>query len=186
MKTGISVRAGISALFCALFVLPGFASAAPVTINLSVQFVDPTGHLEGSGQFDYDPVTGEFSNINFLAPAGDVSGAAYVTTNDTFASDTRISFFSSSSADLTGVRWFDLGLDGSLSDLANGIVASLTGVFGGDLLCNNSGCSDTTVLRALAPPISVTLAVSDVPLPAALPLFIAGLGGLAFARRRNA
>ncbi|GJL91797.1 VPLPA-CTERM sorting domain-containing protein [Hyphococcus sp.] len=186
MKTKNFARAGIAALFSTLFVLFGSASAAPVTLNLTIQFLDPSGSLEGSGQFDYDPVTGEFSNINFSAPAGDVSGAAFVTTNDTFAGDTRISFLSTSVVDLTGARWFDLGLDGSLSDLANGLVASLTGVFGGDLLCNNSDCSDTSILRNLAPPASVTLAVSDVPLPAALPLFIAGLGGLAFARRRKA
>ena len=167
-------------------VMTGAAEAAPVTFEITTVFGGGDTGLSATGTFDYDPTTNEFSNINLTTPDGTILGGNYIVATPG-AGDTVLNFTSTTDMDLTGANFLRFGLSGSLTDLANGVVDSLSVIFGFEAICQEATCpfpgfgQDTA--RGFSGASSVTL--SEVPLPGAAWLFLAGAGGL-IARRRAA
>lgn len=173
-------RTALMALIGGLFISQ--AQAATILVNINFGGVD-TG-LSAVGQFDYDPMTDTFSNINITSEAGTLPGATYIAESPLDFGIT-VQFASTTSSDLTGESTLEFNVSGgTLADLVAGNVASL-GLAGpaGEYLCGDANCTAFTV-RNIANNSSLVLA-PEVPLPAALSLFLAGLGGLGMAKRRR-
>ena len=176
-----SLTASIS-IALMLIILPGSATAAPVTFNIDAIFGGGDSGLTATGTFDYDPVTNEFSNINLTTPDGTISGGTYIGAFAS-ASDTLLDFTTTTNADLTGSNRFSWTLSGSLNDLINGLTSSLGLLIASEGVCADATCSNFPG-RGFSGMSSVTLA--EVPLPGAALLFLTGFAGLLARRKLSA
>ncbi|MEO1240899.1 MAG: VPLPA-CTERM sorting domain-containing protein [Pseudomonadota bacterium] len=176
------ISTALLALIGSLFI----SQAQAATILVNIEFGGANTGLTATGQFDYDPMTDTFSNIDITSQTGSLPGATYIAEPPTNVFGTTVAFISSTASDLTGARLITFNLSGSLTDLVAGTVASL-GIVGptGDIVCADAACSSFSELRGLVGGGAALTLAPEVPLPAALPLFVAGLGGLGLVQRRR-
>ena len=172
----------------AAFGLSAPASAAPVTWDLvDVAFEDGG---TASGTFTYDADTNLYSAINIVTTAGSIQGGAeYDLLPSLFAfSATRFGAVPVPSPGLSGLTIFSITLASALTN-AGGSVAILTGKDSAEGLCTNFNCSIFNGFgggaRNFVSGYVSTEAASEVPLPAALPMFLAGLAGVGALRRKK-
>ncbi|WP_428409518.1 VPLPA-CTERM sorting domain-containing protein [Hyphococcus sp.] len=160
------------------------AQAAPVTWYLQDVGFDDGGTAVGSFVFDAD--AGVFSDINVTTTAGSaLDGETYdVPLPSSPGNATFLSFANSAGiADFTGYDAIGIELDSAMTNLGGLILIKIAG-FALESRCVTADCF------AVADPLrritSGYITTSEVPLPAALPLFLAGLAGLGFVKRKHA
>ena len=174
-----------------------FAQAQAAVITYHLQDVVFNDGGTASGSFDFDTETNAFSNVNIVTTAGSVLGgtvhdrqvfeyegekAAYFTDFDLEAA------FNSDDPDFTGASLFYASRSaigsGTFSELGVEAVVAFSDL--DEYLCLNADCSESSIRYAYGGSFSfVTYDLAEVPIPAALPLFLTGLAGLGFAKRRK-
>jgi len=159
----------------------GAASANPVTWTLQDWVFDDGGTASGSFVFDAD--TGVYSSINIITTAGStLSGDSYGVPFPPYGGNEEIMLaVPEALADLTGslvlaVTWADL-----LTNAGGSVYADLMESLVAEFICLDATCFKVDSARFLVS----GFITSEVPLPAALPLFAAGLAGVASLRRRK-
>ena len=164
----------IGALVAASFmVLP--AHAAVITYTLENVIFDDGG--TASGSFDYDTSTGDFSNVSIVTTAGSVlEGTSYGN------SGTAGGFFN----DFGSIRYVLETLTPINDQLGLSALISLSTIREQEFDIPRPGVA--TLIRerfGTGQLVTDDLTVSEVPVPAALPLFLAGLAALGLVRRRQ-
>jgi hypothetical protein len=157
-------------LFLVLVIFSISAQAAPVTWAVNNANFDDGGAL--TGQFDYDDVTDEYSNVSLNVSAGTLFDSAYY--NLVFTGDATEAWFPESGyipGPLT--RTLVLEFSQALSSAGGSVDLMGTDGYPGDF--------ETTPRVLLA---GATL--SAVPIPAAVWLFGSALAGLGWMRRKRA
>jgi PEP-CTERM motif-containing protein len=165
-------------LFVALFVLFSVApilSAQAATLTWVLQNVMFADGGTATGSFGYDADTNNFSAINITTSVNAGLGTTYgvptgVGTSTLF--DTVTAF------PVTGESRLIFELAAAMTNLGGTIAINLFGIFlDVELLCTEPSCTTLTTHRFLT---QGAITASPVPLPAALPLFAAGLGAMGF------
>ncbi len=163
------------------------ANAAPVTWTLVDAAFEDGG--TASGTFTYDADTNVYSNIDIVTTAGSIqSGAEYHLLPSLFAfSATRFGATPVPPPGLAGKTIFSITWANALTN-NGGLVSILTGSPSAEGLCLNFNCSIFNGYKGGARNFVsgyVTTDASPVPLPAALPLFLAGLAGVGALKRKK-
>ena len=154
-----------------LIVNIGAASAVPITWTLQdFAFVDGG---TASGMFDFDADTGQVSNIDIITTAGTILPGETFQFNIDFG-DRFFLFTSEPTSDAGSVPAFSFLLASSLTN-AGGTIAVESG---------SEGAGPPDGIQRFIASGSLTT-ISEVPLPAAAWMFLAGLGGLSAARRKK-
>jgi len=169
----------------AAFGLSAPASAAPVTWTL-VDAVFADGG-SASGTFTYDADTNTYSAINIVTTAGSIqSGDDYNILAPMFVhSATRFGAVPVPSPGLTGLTIFSVTWASALTN-AGGVVSILLGGGSSEGVCVNFNCSIFNSVGGGARAfVSGYVTTSEVPLPAALPMFLAGLAGVGAMRLKK-
>jgi hypothetical protein len=162
------------------------ASAATITVDIAYGGAD--SGVSASGQFDYDLLSGTFSNVSILAGAGTLPATTFIAVAPNAGIfGTTADFVNTDAADLTGARRLAFNFSGTLADLINGVVPFLNPAGpSGDVLCSNAGCTSFSSQRGISTGGSTfALAPSPVPLPASALLLFAGLAVLGAAGKRR-
>lgn len=159
------------------------AQAAPVTWSLQDVVFEDGGVATGSFVFDAD--TGVFSEINVTTTMGSVlDGESYDIPLPVSGGNEQFLIFANSAgvADFTGFNVIAIQLSDQMTNLGGMIALSIAG-FTFEYTCVDSDClGPADPLRRL----SSGYITSEVPAPAALPLFAIGLAGLgAHLRKRR-
>jgi len=188
----MKIRIILSALAAVFFVSP--VSAAVVTYTLQDVTFEDGG--TASGSFDYDTDTMLFSNISIVTTAGTLFDGTTHFSHPPFAITGVNAFFVDSDATgstglptLTDATSILLGIrDGDvftslLPDLGISSVIALDLIAEGT--CTQADCFRSVPFRSASSGFLVTDDLSQVPLPAALPLFLFGLSGLGFTTWRK-
>ncbi len=172
---------GLAFALLAHFAAIGAACANPVTWTLQDWVFDDGGTASGSFVFDAD--TGVYSNINIITTGGSaLAGDSYGVPFPPFPGNEEIILaVPEALADLTGslvlaVTWADF-----LTNAGGTVYADLMESLVAEFICLDSTCFKASASRFLVS----GFITSEVPLPAALPLFAAGLAGVASLRRRK-
>jgi len=159
------------------------AHAVPVTWFLQDVAFNDGGVATGSFVFDADTAT--FSDINVTTTSGSIlTGETYDSVLPVSPGNSSFLSFANSAGvgDFTGFDAIAIALSGTMTN-AGGLLAINIAGFASESRCVDSDCF------AVANPFrSITsgfITTSEVPLPAALPLFLAGLAGLGFAKRKR-
>jgi len=163
------------------------AQAAVVTYTLQDVTFEDGG--TASGSFDFDTITMIFSNIEITTTAGTLFDGTTHMSQPPFASTSGLSFFVDSDATsvsgapaLAGATSLFLGVaDGPvftslLPQLGLSSIIALELISEGT--CINPSCTSASSIRVAESRFLVTDGLSEVPLPAALPLFLLGLASL--------
>ena len=151
------------------------ANAAVITYTLENVIFDDGG--TASGGLDYDTDTASFSNVSIITTAGSVlEGTSYGN------SGTANGFFN----DFGSIRYVLETLIPIDDQLGLSALISLSMIREQEFDIPRNGVA--TLIRerfGTGQLVTDDLTVSEVPVPAALPLFLAGLAGLAAVRRRR-
>lgn len=162
------------------------ANAAPVTWTLVNAVFEDGG--TASGTFTYDADTNTYSAINIITTAGSIqSGAEHDIVAPMFAhASTRFGAVPVPSPGLTGLTILAITWASPLTN-AGGLVSILTSDHAsGEGLCLNFNCSVFySYLGGSRQLISGYVTTGEVPLPAALPMFLAGLAGVGALRLKK-
>lgn len=166
----------------------GSANAAVVTWTLQdVAFADGGA---ASGTFDFDAATGAYSNIAITTTDGAArSGVSYGIPNPSSSGNADLLIaVTGSFADFTGVPELAMNWEAALTDLGGTVALNIAG-FSFESDCVDATCAgvanNSDLRRFISGYVTTTPSVSDVPLPAALPLFLAGLAGIGAMRRKK-
>lgn len=176
-------RAAIVAAACFTASL-GAASAAPVTWYLQ-DFVFGDGGT-ASGSFVFDASTGSYSDIMITTTDGTTrSGEVYGAPNPSSSGNATVMIaLTTGAGDLTGVPQLAIEWSAALTDLGGIVAADIAG-FTFEAQCAVANCASVQgPIRFLSSGF-ITSDLSQIPAPAALPLFLAGVAGLGAARRRK-
>lgn len=170
----------------ALGALPQLASAIPVL--WSVNYTNEIGNTAVTGSFVYDADLSQYSAVDLTATDGvGISNTTYNFVSP-FPGDPE--FRNREDADRTGEKLLGILSFTPLTNMG-GIIANNAPsavFFFFPVRCVDSICNSTQSLQASGNPTASTLTGTPirvpVPAPATFPLLLAGLGSLAFARRR--
>ncbi|MEZ5894401.1 MAG: VPLPA-CTERM sorting domain-containing protein [Parvularculaceae bacterium] len=186
MRNPTSEPLALLAAVLSTFGLCAPAGATPVTWTLADAVFSDGG--TASGTFIYDADANVYSNVDIVTTAGSKqSGAEYHLLPSLFAfSATRFGAVPVASPALSGKTIFSITWASALTN-DGGIVGILTGSPSGEGVCSNFNCSIFTGFGGGARNFvsGYATTASEVPLPAALPLFFAGFAGLGAASRRQ-
>jgi hypothetical protein len=165
-------------LFVALFVLFSIApipSAQAATLTWVLQGVVFDDGGTATGSFGYDADTNIFSAINITTSVNAGLGTTYgvpTGVGNSTLFDTVTAF------PVTGEYRLTFDLTAAMTNLGGTIALNLFSVWlDVELLCAEPGCFTLATSRFLS---QGAITTSPVPLPAALPLFAAGLGAMGF------
>ncbi|MEQ8934244.1 MAG: VPLPA-CTERM sorting domain-containing protein [Amphiplicatus sp.] len=162
------------------------ANAAPVTWTLVNAVFEDGG--TASGTFTYDADTNVYSAIDIVTTAGSIqNGAEYHIAAPMFVhAATRFGAVPVPSPGLTGLTIFSITWASALTN-AGGLVSILTADHASaEGVCLNFNCSSFNgYLGGARLFVSGYVTTSEVPLPAALPMFLAGLAGMGALRLKK-
>lgn len=178
----------------ASFVVAGSANAAVLTWTL--QDVVFTDGGSASGTFDFDTSTNTYSNISITTTGGTANAGSTYGVPDPAnggGNATVLIAVASAMVDYTDTPFLAFVWTSALTDLGGAVAIDPLAYYTFESLCSDVSCasvggpsipeyrrlvSGSAISTIISPP-------SEVPLPAALPLFLAGLAGLGVAKRRG-
>ena len=191
MRTDACAAAVVMLLSAAALAAPRVAEAAPLPWTLSGVTFDDGG--KASGTFDFDAVTGAYSDVAIATTAGSsFAGATYSAAlpSPISAPGQRIAVTTAALTDYTGTSALVLAFDQRLT----GTGGTVPLIASGEGSCLNSGCTNIGLDRDVsagsvtaAAPVGVLASVpASVPEPASLALLgSGGVLGLGLVRRRR-
>jgi len=192
MRTDACAAAVVMLLSAAALAAPRVAEAAPLPWTLSGVTFEDGG--KASGTFDFDAVTGAYSDVAIATTAGSsFAGATYSAAlpSPISAPGQRIAVTTAALTDYTGAPALLLAFDQRLTGTGGTVPLTASASDGGS--CLNSGCTNIGLDRDVsagsvtaAAPVGVLASVpASVPEPGSLWVLGGGVLGLGLVRRRR-